>query len=277
VTGLSSSLLERLEARVLEWMREVDRPLVLGLCGAQGSGKSTLSQKLAGRLTQQGVKSCVLSLDDLYLSREVRTDLARDIHPLLLTRGVPGTHDVALGIKVLEELLSQNVVALPRFDKSCDNPLPSHVWPVVHKVDLIIFEGWCVAATPQSDSALSDPLNELERNQDKEGTWRCYVNDQLRTAYSALFAKIDRLILLAAPNFEIVKTWRTQQEHGLVRRLQSKERNQERGQSRIMSDEEVASFVLHYERLTRHVLEEMPGIADLTFYLDEKRNYLMSS
>jgi D-glycerate 3-kinase len=36
----------------------------------------------------------------------------------------------------------------------------------------------------------------------------------------------------------------------------------------------VAAFIQHYERLTRHILTEMPGRADLTLYLDPDRRVI---
>lgn len=78
--------------------------LVVGICGAQGSGKSTLSEGLAALFRGEGVATAVLSIDDLYHTKAVREELGRTVHPLLATRGVPGTHDVALGLKLLDEL-----------------------------------------------------------------------------------------------------------------------------------------------------------------------------
>ena len=38
-----------------------------------------------------------------------------------------------------------------------------------------------------------------------------------------------------------------------------------------MSDDAIGVFIQHYERLTRHILSDMPAYADLTLRLDEKR------
>ena len=234
---------------------------MLGLCGAQGSGKSTLADRLEARLAQQGLRTAILSLDDLYLPPDARMTMAREIHPLFRTRGVPGTHDVPLGLATLDALIAGRPARLPRFDKARDTRCPEAEWPAVERVvDVVLFEGWCVGARPEPDPALDEPVNALERDEDGDGRWRRAVNAALAGAYQALFARIDRLVLLAAPGFDVVRGWRTQQEHDLRART---------GQG--MSDAEVARFVLFYERLTRHILREMPARADLVIGLDRDR------
>lgn len=240
--------------------------MIVGLCGAQGSGKSTLAEALDARLKTEGLTSAIVSLDDLYLTREDREALAREVHPLLRTRGVPGTHDVALGIELFDALGRSGAIGLPRFDKSVDTRALVADWPVVEApIDILIFEGWCVGAIPQGSDALAEPINALERGQDSGGVWRNYANNALADPYQALFGRIDMLVMLAAPGFDIVRQWRTQQEHGL---RNAKGRS---GGAGIMSDAEVGTFVQYYERLTRHILAEMPARADLTLFLDEER------
>ena len=123
---------DAIEAAILGWLGEsARRPLVLGLCGAQGSGKSTLSLALCERLRAKGLANASLSLDDLYLAPESRAILARTIHPLLAIRGVPGTHDVALGEQILDDLIAGRPTLLPRFDKADDRPLRREHWQPV--------------------------------------------------------------------------------------------------------------------------------------------------
>jgi len=253
---------------------EPGRLIVLGLCGAQGSGKSTTARVVHDALRElSGLSVVALSLDDLYLSRAAREALARDVHPLLATRGVPGTHDVARGLAVIDSLAGANaatVTCLPRFDKATDEPLgPGAEARVVGRPDVLVFEGWCVGARPQQASALAEPVNELERLEDPQARWRGYVNEQLGGPYRRLFACIDRLVLLRAPRFECVVAWRQEQEHKLAGRLRTA--GVAAGASRVMSDAQVARFVMHYERITRHVLEDMPAYADLVVELDAAR------
>lgn len=246
-------------------------PLVLGICGAQGIGKSTLSGKVAHTLEQAGWRVMLLSLDDLYLGKAARAVLAHEVHPLLATRGVPGTHDVALGLRLLDAASRPGRVAVPCFDKAVDDRQPASQWPIIATpVDLVLIEGWCIGAMPQNDSQLAEPVNVLECKEDAQGVWRRYVNDQLAGPYRDLFARIDLLVLLAAPSFDIVAAWRGQQERELAERLSQSPG----GSGRAMTRPEIDRFVQHYERLTRHILAEMPARADLAIRLDEQRRVI---
>jgi D-glycerate 3-kinase len=241
---------------------------VVGICGPQGSGKSTTVRVVAALLRARGLKVAVLSLDDLYLPRADREALARDVHPLLRTRGVPGTHDVALGLTVLDGLAGEGETALPRFDKASDDRAPAGAWPVVSgPVDVVLFEGWCVGARPEPPEALARPVNALERERDPHGVWRAHVNAALAGPYRALFARLDLLVLFTAPDFDTVLAWRQEQEAKLRGRLA----DAGRGAGHAMSDEDVAVFVQHYERLTRHIAREAPARADLVVRLDKDR------
>lgn len=258
--------LEAVESALERWRGE--GPFVLGMCGAQGSGKSTLAGAMARRLDQRGLRSAVLSLDDLYLPHEARARLARETHPLFATRGVPGTHDVEAGSRILDAARAGRDFVLPRFDKATDDPAPREDWLTVSgPVDVLIFEGWCVGARPQAETDLIRPVNALEADRDADGLWRRRVNAALAGPYAELFARIDRLVLLAAPGFEVVARWRTEQERAL--RLRVTEQGGDL--DRLMSDAQVASFIQHYERLTRWILRDMPLHADMTLNLDEQR------
>ena len=246
----------------------LNRPIVVGLCGSQGSGKSTMSLFLKALLEENGLRVAVLSLDDLYLTLPERQELGRTVHPLLHTRGVPGTHDVGLGLALFDVLTDPMgaEVSLPQFDKAEDTRAASDVWPRIKApVDVVLFEGWCVGAAPQPDAALAQPINALERDQDADGRWRRYVNDRLRTDYATLFARIDILALLQAPSFEVVFGWRALQEEKLAARV-AKEGAAGR---KVMSPDEIRVFLMHYQRLTQWILQEMPCRADVVMPLDE--------
>lgn len=237
-----------------------ERPVVLGLCGAQGSGKSTLAAAIA----RQVPGTVVLSLDDLYRTRAERLHLASTLHPLFATRGVPGTHDVELGFAILDALAAGAPVRLPRFDKATDDRRPIDAWPQVDAARLVLFEGWCIGARPLSEAELAVPINALERDEDGEGRWRRAWNTALANAYQQLFARLDRLVLLAAPDWDTVLRWRIEQEHAL--------RAARGAGPGVMDDVGVARFIRHYERLTRHILDEMPQRADLVVSLNADRS-----
>ncbi|WP_299941229.1 phosphoribulokinase [uncultured Microbulbifer sp.] len=246
------------------WLQERHRPgktLVVGISGGQGTGKSTLTDFLQIVLTELGHNCCTLSLDDLYLTRAERQQLAREVHPLLLTRGVPGTHDVQLGIDTLNALCcagAESVTALPRFDKSLDERVPRDAWlQYMGPVDIVLLEGWCLGAKPSLKPVF--PLNALEQSEDPSGTWRHFINRQLAGAYRTLFALPEIMVMLKAPSMESILEWRQLQEQKL------RERNGGGG----LQDREVLRFVQHYERVTRNLILEMPERADCVFLLGE--------
>ena len=247
--------------RIARRRRDMGHPIVAGLCGTQGSGKSTMAAFLQVLLEAQGLTTAVLSLDDIYLTLPEREGLARAVHPLLKTRGVPGTHDTGLGIALMDILADGPAeVSMPRFDKAQDTRADASVWPRVQApVDVILFEGWCVGARPQEDAALAEPVNALERDEDKDGAWRRYVNERLKTDYAALFGRIDILAMLQAPGFEAVFAWRSLQEQ----KLADKVAREGLIGTRVMNPDEIRRFLMFYQRITEAVLEEMPARADI--------------
>jgi D-glycerate 3-kinase len=247
------------------------RPLVLGINGAQGAGKSTTCEFLQLILDQGfGLRVAGLSIDDLYKTRAEREALAHRVHPLLVTRGVPGTHDVSLGLATLQALqISTGTVAIPAFDKAVDDRRPESEWPRFQgPADVIVFEGWCVGARPQTAAELARPVNELEAKEDADGRWRRYVNDQLMGDYAKLFDRLDALIMLKVPDMASVYRWRSLQERKLAARIEGNP-----GTAQAMNDEALKRFIMHYERLTRHMLEEMPTRADITLCLNRQHQF----
>lgn len=248
-----------------------DQPMVVGINGGQGSGKSTLALFLKLLLEEgYGLSTVVISLDDLYLTRAERIALAEARHPLLAMRGVPGTHDAALGMRLLDRLANDDGggVRMPRFDKASDERVPQADWQAVTgPVDIILLEGWCVGARPQLAAALAAPVNQLEQDEDPDGIWRRYVNAQLAGPYAKLFARLDHLIMLKVPNFECVAAFRSLQES----KLREKVVEGQGDGAGLMDDAAIKQFIMHYERLTRHMLAEMPGRADVMLELDENQ------
>lgn len=236
---------------------DVGRPLVLGISGGQGAGKTTLARQLGLALEGAGARSATCSLDDFYLSRSRRLALAESVHPLLATRGVPGTHDVASLRRTITALGRPGTVRLPVFDKAADDLLPAERWrPVSAPVDVLVLEGWCLGAPPQTDPELGDPVNDLEAREDAAGTWRRYVNDALAGPYALLWRCVHVLVYLRVPSLTAVTRWRTEQEQALPA-------------GRRMSSGALQRFVAHYERITRVMQAEMPQRAHLLVRLDD--------
>jgi D-glycerate 3-kinase len=232
--------------------------------GAQGTGKSTLSMVLALALEHDHqLSSAIISIDDIYLTKEERVLLSETVHPLFKTRGVPGTHDVSMGVELIQKLKNKEAVQLPVFEKAMDDRAAEEKWISCDTpFDIIILEGWCVGAIAQQPEALTTPCNSLEESEDSDAAWRTYANEQLAGPYRELFQLIDKLVMLKAPDFECVYQWRSTQEEKL--RLRTADSD---GHS-IMDDAQLKRFIMHYERLTRWMFEEMPARADCLLELN---------
>ncbi len=252
-----------------EWIHSIyeqdNKTKTIGLSGGQGAGKSTITEILKFILKRKyGLELCVFSIDDFYKTKAERKKMSKKAHPLFLTRGVPGTHDVSLIQKTLTNLKKNKFkpVFIPRFDKSTDDRFIKSKWKKVTKApNIIIFEGWCVGATKQQDNLLKKPINLIERKYDKSLKWRKKVNNHLKKEYKKLFNKIDKLVYLKAPSFDHIFQWRLHQEQKL--KLTSKSK-------KTMSKSKVREFIMFYERITKHMMKEFYKISDLTIFLDEK-------
>ena len=246
-----------------------ETPLLVAVNGCQGSGKSTLCAYLCAHLqAEHGLRALALSLDDFYLTRARRRELSVSVHPLLATRGVPGTHDLSLLNVTLDALLApagSTSVAIPRFDKFRDDRCLRTRWDEVDgRLDLVLLEGWCLGARPQSTQQLLQAVNELERQEDPDAFWRGYVNEALQRDFLPLYERVNKWVMLAAPSFDCVYRWRLEQEHKLA--LSSSG-----GEDAVMSDTEVARFIQHYQRLTEHCLATLPNAVDYLYNLNERR------
>lgn len=253
VSSFPTTLVERLAGE----LAQLPSAALVGLSGLPGSGKGRLAAQLRAAAQQQGLRVAVLGLDDFYLGRRARLDLARTLHPLLATRGVPGTHDLPLLGEVLDALPRASrarPVPVPRFDKGRDTRLPPSRWPLLRQPpDRIILEGWCAGVPAQSARELVQPCNALEREEDADGAWRCHVNAALAGDYARLWQRLDRLWLLEAPAWEVVADWRGEQEAARLARAAP----------RALDRAALGRFLLHYERLGRHALATLPARADL--------------
>lgn len=249
--------------------------LVIGINGSQGSGKSTLADYICNQFDAQYQQSAIsLSLDDFYLRKSERAELAESVHPLFATRGVPGTHDMQLATEVLNRLrrVDAGEVEVPRFDKAHDDRFPKAEWDRVNTpLALIVLEGWCIGVPAQSDQQLIEPLNALERLEDGDGRWRRAVNQAVATDYLNAFSCLDALIILQAPSFESVYQWRLEQEKKLAAKLQLTLGAEK---SELMDEQQLERFLQFYQRLTEHGLTTIPAIADHVFQLDAQREII---
>jgi len=241
--------------------------LILGFSGGQGSGKTTTTGILKIILKKFFKRRIhVSSIDNFYKTLEDRNQISNKIHPLLKTRGVPGTHDINL-VKYFFNIIKKKKfkkIKLPKFEKAADNRLKKKYWyNIKQKPEIVILEGWCVGARPQSSSLIKKPINILEKYEDKDLKWRKYVNEKLKKEYKKLFAMIDHFIFMKIPNFKMVFKWRLLQENKLKKKSHLNKK--------IMSYNGIKRFIMFYERITLQMIKDLSKSASVVMLL--KKNH----
>ena len=256
---------------VSQWIsKKVDKkkPLVIGLAGGQGSGKTTISSILSIILKKYfKLNVFTISIDDFYKTRKDRKILSNRKHPLLMTRGVPGTHDIDLMLKFFKKIRSKKFKSLkvPKFNKAIDDRCKKSLWyKLKSKPDLVIFEGWCVGARAQSNSQLKKPINSLEKVYDQSIKWRSHVNNQLKTKYKILFKQLDGLVYLKAKNFSLLRNWRLKQERKLWVQTKNKKN------LKIMRSRDVINFMQTYQRITQQMFKDAVKSSSIIMNLNSK-------
>ena len=245
------------------------RPFIVGLSGGQGSGKTTISSMISIILRKYfKLNVFTISIDDFYKTRKERFLLSKKIHPLLMTRGVPGTHDVSLMLDFFKRSKRKKFrsLKLPRFNKAIDDRYNKKLWHSLKKrPDIIIFEGWCVGAKAEKHNALKKSVNSLEKLKDKKLIWRRYVNKQLQSKYKQLYDQLNCLLYIKSKNFSLLRKWRIKQERKLS--LKNKKFNDHK----IMSDKEVINFMETYQRVTQNMLKCVPKYASIILNLNSNQ------
>ena len=241
------------------------KTLFLGFSGGQGSGKTTVAKILKIILKKFFKRKIyVSSIDDFYKTLNDRNEMSYTTHPLFKTRGVPGTHDINLIKKFFYSIKKKKFkkTKLPKFDKSIDDRLKKKYWyNIKERPEIVILEGWCVGAKPQSNSLIKKPINILEKYEDKNLIWRKYVNKKLKREYKKLFAMIDYYIFMKIPNFNMVFKWRLLQENKL--------RKKSRFKKKIMPYNKIKRFIMFYQRITLQMIKDLSKSASIVMLLNE--------
>ena len=247
--------------------KKKNKTLFLGISGGQGSGKTTVAGILKIILKKFFKREIfVTSIDDFYKTYEDRKKISKNIHPLLKTRGVPGTHEVRLVKKFFHNIKKKKFrkFKIPKFDKSRDDRFKQKYWPKINKKpEIVIFEGWCIGAKPQTRYLINKPINDLEKKEDKNFIWRRYFNEKLKNEYKKIFSFIDHLIFIKIPNFDVVFKWRLLQENKLRQKSYLKRK--------IMSYNEIKRFIMFYERITLQMIKDLSRSASIVMFL--KKNH----
>ena len=232
------------------------------IAGSQGSGKSTLTIVLKLVLEEfYKKKVMLLSIDDYYLSKNKRLKLSNKIHPLLITRGVPGTHNIAaLRKDIINFQKKKFPIVAPLFNKLKDDI--SSKKKIIKKAEILLLEGWCCGSTPISREYLFNNINHLESTLDKNKLWRQYYNSQLQKDYKKVFSLFDQQIYIQAPSFTYILKWRYAQEKSNA--LKSKD-------EKFMKKTDLRKFIQHYEKLTKWMIKTMPAKADMLIKIDKNQ------
>ena len=242
------------------------KPLIIGLAGGQGIGKTTITSIITIILKKYfKLNAFKISIDDFYKTRKQRILLSKNKHPLLMTRGVPGTHDINIMLNFFKKIKVKKFksLKLPKFNKAVDDRFKQKLWyKIKSKPDVVIFEGWCVGAKSQNFGQLRKPINSLERIHDQTFKWRKYVNYQLETKYKKLFNQLDGLLYLKAKNFSLLRRWRLKQE----KKLWLKSKNKKN--LKIMNKSQVKNFMDTYQRITQQMFKDMPKYSSIIMNLN---------
>ena len=240
--------------------------LIIGLAGGQGTGKTTITTIISIILKKYfKLNVFKISIDDFYKTRKDRKKLSKSKHNLLMTRGVPGTHDYNLIKDFFRKVKNKKFkpFSLPKFDKSIDDRCKRKEWyKIKSRPDVVILEGWCVGAKAQKNTELLKSINILERHKDKKHVWRKYVNNQLKTNYKKMFKKLDEFIYLKASNFNLLQKWRIVQE----KRLSLSTKNKKN--LKIMNKEDIIIFMQTYQRITQNMFKQAPKYASVVMQLN---------
>ena len=248
--------MEYIEENYLKILFKLKSKKKIMIAGPQGSGKSSLSKLIKLYLEKFYDKSVIIiCMDDFYLSKKQRTQLSKNIHPLFLTRGVPGTHDLGLMNKKIKQILNKEFpIYLPIFDKVSDTR--KRTYKKVLKADVIIFEGWCAGAQPVNQNYLQKNFNNLEKHKDKNFIWRNSYNKYLNE-YQKIFSKFNYFIYFQFNHWDHVVNWKYKQE------LELRDKKKDLALKKYLKE-----FVQYYEKVSKWMHLKVPKYCNILIKLD---------
>ncbi len=235
--------------------------------GSQGIGKSSFINIISKTIEKfYDKKILLLSLDNYYLTKKQRLLLSKKIHKLLVTRGVPGTHNIKELVKNVKQFNQEKYpITTPQFDKLIDDKIKLNK-TIKTKCDILFLEGWCCGSSEIPKKFLYKNINNLEKINDPKNQWRNFYNNKLRIEYKKLFKLFDELIFLKTSSFDNVYKWRLKQE----KTNQSKNKKLKR-----MSANEIKVFVQHYEKITKWMIKDLNKKAQIVIQFE--KNHKISS
>ena len=248
--------IEYIEKNYLKILFKLKSKNKIMIAGSQGSGKSSLAKLIKLYLEKFCYKSVVIiSMDDFYLSKSQRTQLSKKIHPLFLTRGVPGTHDLELMNKKIKQIFNKEFpIYLPIFDKVSDSR--KRTYKRVFRADVVIFEGWCAGSQPVDQNYLQKNFNNLEKHKDKNFIWRNSYNKYLNE-YQKLFSQFNFFIYFQFNQWDHVLNWKYKQE------LELRDKKKDLGLKKYLRE-----FIQYYEKVSKWMHLNVPKYCNILIKLD---------
>jgi D-glycerate 3-kinase len=251
--NLDKEYIEKTYLKILLKLKSKNKIMI---AGSQGSGKSSLSKLIKLYLERFYYKSVIIiSMDNFYLSRSKRIQHSKNIHPLFLTRGVPGTHDLKLLNKKIKQIFNKEFpIYLPIFDKVSDTR--KRTYQKVLKADVIVFEGWCAGAQPVDLNYLQKNFNNLEKYKDKNFIWRNSYNKYLNE-YQKIFSQFNFFIYFQFNQWDHVLNWKYKQE------LELREIKKDLGLKKYLRE-----FIQYYEKVSKWMHLKVPKYCNILIKLD---------
>ena len=250
----------------------IKNPYIVGLGGGQGTGKTTISSIISIILRKYfKLNVFTISIDDFYKTRKERFLLSQKVHPSLMTRGVPGTHDIKIMMDFFKRAKSNKfrTLRLPKFNKAIDDRFKKKSWYSINKrPDVIIFEGWCIGARAEKNNTLKKAINSLEKTDDKKLIWRKFVNQQLKSKYKKLYCQLNCFLFLKVDNFSLLQKWRLKQEKKLWLK------NKKSSSNKIMSKKDVIKFMQTYQRVTQNMFKYATKYASIILNLNSNHQII---
>tara|TARA_Y100001970_G_C14189415_1_gene834451 strand:+ start:656 stop:1525 length:870 start_codon:yes stop_codon:yes gene_type:complete len=232
------------------------------ISGSQGVGKSTLSILL--KIVIEKIykkKVMLLSIDNYYLSKAKRLKLAKKVHPLLVTRGVPGTHNIKKLYQDINQFNKQKFpISIPHFDKIKDDVTTKR--NKISNAQILILEGWFCGSLPIRTKYLYKNINQLESKYDHNKVWRKYYNSMLKNEYKKVFNMFNKKIYMKPPSFKYILKWRSLQENNNANKSNSKN---------FMNKDMLKKFIQHYEKITKWMMKTMPDKVDMLIKIDKNQ------
>lgn len=248
-------VLDKLLPKIKQRHETSSDPIVIGISGLQGSGKSTWASLIVKILTSEhNLNALSVSLDDFYKTHDALiAQRDRDVgNRLYRVRGQPGTHDEQLAATFFQQLSTyrgNGVLKIPSFDKSQFNGegdrAPESEWhSMTQKPDVVVFEGWCVGFQALAVSVVEEKYNQavagnlsLNTPAQHQLAHLLEVNENLKRYCDTFMGPrhFDFFVHIDTADLRNVYTWRLQQEHKMI---------EVKGSG--MSDDQVRAFIDGY-------------------------------